>query len=181
MPGADTPAVTVTLPSGRRLRLRGAIDRVDQAHDGTLWVIDYKTGRSEGYKNLSAEDPTPGGTHLQLVLYAVAAREVLGRPDAPAEGAYWFVTSRGGFRSAGYAVTPAVEATALTTVDRIVDGVAAGLFPLHPGPPVWRRFPDCLFCEPDGLGVSHQYADWRRHRDDPVLTPYLDVAGADDD
>ncbi len=181
MPDDPVPPVTITLPGGRDIRLRGAIDRVDRAHGGSLLVIDYKTGRSDAFAKLSADDPVPGGTHLQLVLYALAARRVLDRPDAPAEGAYWFVTDRGGFTPAGYPVTPEVEQMALTVVERIVDGIGTGVFPLHPARPGWRLFPDCLYCEPDGLGLAHQYADWERHRADPAVAPYLDVCGDDDD
>ena len=37
-------AVEVRLPDGRTLRVRGRIDRVDVAADGTIHVVDYKTG-----------------------------------------------------------------------------------------------------------------------------------------
>ena len=180
MPDAEAPPVTVTLPGGRTLKLRGAVDRIDEKADGTLVVIDYKTGKSDDHRRLSAEDPTPGGTHLQLVLYGAAARQVLGRADVATEGAYWFVTTRGRFCTAGYAITPEVEAVALATVERIVDGIGAGIFPLHPSVPGWRMYVDCAFCEPDGLGVAHQYADWVRHHDDPALAPYLAVCEAGD-
>ncbi len=38
--------VEVVLPGG--LRLRGIVDRLDEAADGALQVVDYKTGRSPG-------------------------------------------------------------------------------------------------------------------------------------
>ena len=38
------PPVEVTLPDGRALRVRGRIDRIDITADGTVHVVDYKTG-----------------------------------------------------------------------------------------------------------------------------------------
>jgi ATP-dependent helicase/nuclease subunit B len=175
MPHSSTPPITIKLPSGRPLRLRGSIDRVDETHAGELIIIDYKTGKSGRYAGLSEDDPTPGGAHLQLTLYSAAARQVFGRPDAATRGAYWFVSRKGRFETAGYPVTADVEARAFATIEGIVEGIDAGLFPQHPAAPGWRMYVDCEFCEPDGLGLAHQYADWVRihgHRD---LRPYLRV------
>ena len=178
MPDSTTPPIEIPLPDGRTLRLRGAIDRVDEAHDGTLTVIDYKTGSTRGYDKLTAEDPVPGGAHLQLVLYAIAARVALGL-DRPASGAYWFVTSRGQFASIGYSITETVTDTALAVIAEISDGIGNGIFPQHPATPGFRPWVDCWFCEPDGLGLSHQHRDWRRIAEDPDLAPYLAVNGED--
>lgn len=179
MPDHNTPPVTLTLADGRTLLLRGAIDRVDETSNAELVVIDYKTGSSRIYRGLSAQDPIPGGAHLQLVLYSLAVREILGRPDASIRGDYWFITRKGGFQPFGYEVTPEVEATALATVAMIVDGIASGHFPQHPAVPKFRPWVDCQFCEPDGLGLAHQYADWTRLHDDPELAAYLAVNGGD--
>lgn len=179
MPGSATPPVEVALPDGRSIVVRGAIDRVDRTSGDGLIVIDYKTGSQRGYDGLSADDPTPGGTHLQLVLYALAARSILGGHVGAERGTYWFVTDRGGFEAIGYDVDPTVESTALTTVGRIVDGIAAGHFPAHPAVPKFRPWIDCVFCEPDGLGLNHQYADWRRKHTEPALADYVDLSGGD--
>ena len=181
MPHSTTPPVEIELPSGRPLRLRGSIDRVDEAHDGELIVIDYKTGQSKYHKDLSEASPTPGGRFLQLALYAAAARVVLRRPDAAVRGAYWFVTKRGGFTTAGYAVTDEVARVALGTVEAIVDGIAEGVFPQTPDQPGWRMFVGCEFCEPDGLGTAHQFADHSRIREHEGLARWRAVVeGADE-
>jgi ATP-dependent helicase/nuclease subunit B len=180
MPHSPTPPIRIALPSGRDIRLRGSVDRVDETHDHQLVIIDYKTGKADRFTGLSEADPTPGGSHLQLALYAAAVRQVLDRPTALARGAYWFVSRKGRFETAGYPITDEVETRAFTTVDGIVDGIAAGLFPQHPAPPGWRMFVDCDYCEPDGLGVAHQYADWMRIHDLVELRPYLRVLGIED-
>jgi len=181
MPGDATPPVDISLPSGRTMRLRGSIDRVDETHDGELVVIDYKTGKRDSYKALSAENPTPKGRFLQLALYAAAARVVLDRPDAEARGAYWFVTRRGDFETAGYPVTHDVAARALHVVEQIVDGIAAGLYPQTPREPGWSMYVDCEFCEPDGLGTSHQFSDFARISEHPGLAPWRAVVADDED
>ena len=181
MPHDPTPPVPITLPSGRVVRIRGSIDRVDETHSGALVVIDYKTGKSDPYRKLTAENPTPHGRFLQLALYAAAARSVLDRDEAEVHGAYWFVTRRGGFVPAGYPVTDDVAARALGVVERIVDGIGAGLFPQAPAEPGWRMFVDCDFCEPDGLGTSHQFADFTRILADPGVAPWVEVATSGDE
>ena len=47
--------IEVPLSDGRTLRFRGAIDRVDAAGDGRLFVFDYKTGRP--YAAFDENDP----------------------------------------------------------------------------------------------------------------------------
>jgi hypothetical protein len=179
MPGSPHDPVVVRLTDGRTIRIRGSIDRVDHGFDDQLVIIDYKTGQSHRFKGLSTEDPAPGGGHLQLVLYAAAARSILGRTESKARGAYWFVSQVGKFAAHGYEITPAVEGVVLGLVGAVSDGIAAGLFPLHPAQPGWRNRVPCWFCEPDGLGTRDQWRDWERKHDDPRLRPYLDIAEPD--
>ena len=181
-PGSDLDAVTVEIGGGRAIWLRGSIDRVDATEEEGLVVIDYKTGSDRGYKDLSPQDPSLGGRRLQLVLYAEAVRAIQGRADAPyradapVRADYWFVSAKGGFRARGYEVTGEVRDRVLETVGAVADGIAAGLFPLHPEPPQWRPFVPCRFCDPDGLGTRDRYNDWIRKLTDPDLRPYLAVA-----
>ena len=104
-------------------------------------VIDYKTGSARSYKNLH-EDPLANGTSLQLLLYGLAARQLLNRPDTPTSGSYWFVTRKGGFEPHGYRITPELEAEGLRTVAGIVECIESGLFPPTPrtttAPPLGR-------------------------------------------
>ena len=179
MPGSDRGPISITLPDGRSLELRGAIDRVDQDAERNLAVIDYKTGSAKNYKNLD-QDPLRSGTSLQLLLYALAARQLLDRANAPTFGSYWFVTRKGEFQPHGYPITPELEVKGLSTVASIISGIESGLFPAHPATPQFRPWVDCHFCEPDGLGLSHQYSDWMRKSGDPELLPYLEITGEDD-
>ncbi len=180
LPTDDQGPITIGLLNGRTIKLRGAIDRVDERADGSLAVIDYKTGSARNYKNLH-EDPLANGTSLQLLIYGLAARQLLNRPDAPMSGSYWFVTRKGEFEPHGYRITPELEAEGLSTLAGIVECIESGLFPAHPAPPRFRPWVDCQYCEPDGLGLSHQYSDWQRMRGDPELRPYLEINGGDNE
>lgn len=52
--------------------LKGRIDRVDQKEDGTVSIVDYKTGSPKSEEKLSTEDKE------QLLLYQIAEEEVFG-------------------------------------------------------------------------------------------------------
>lgn len=170
-----TDSVAIALPDGRQVRFRGQADRVDVADDGTLHVLDYKTGRSAPYAKLSEEDPTSGGTRLQLTVYGQAARARDGRPEAPVVAAYWFVSAKGGFTRKGYPVTDAVLAHVSEALGRIVKGIEGGVFPSHPTAKATTPFVECAYCDPDGLGVADLRRQWERKRADPVLAAYADV------
>ena len=175
MPHRPGGPVTVEIGDDRSLRMQGSIDRVDVTDAGGLVVIDYKTGRSDPYSKLNGDDPSLGGSRLQLVLYDLAVRRLRGASDSAAgHGAYWFVSSKGQFAEIGYSTNDA-RPRVLEAVDSVVDGIGAGLFPLHPAEPGWKPFVPCYFCEPDGMGTKHQWRDWQRKQHDPALAPYLDL------
>ncbi len=65
------PSLDLVASDGRRVRLRGAIDRVDLSSDrSTALVIDYKTGKAPSLSSV-------GVTSFQLPLYALAVRRAL--------------------------------------------------------------------------------------------------------
>ena len=179
MPDSASGPVSVEIGSGRSMNVRGSIDRVDTTPHGSLLVVDYKTGSAGAYEKLGPDDPTLGGQRLQLVLYDLAARSMLGIGDtADGHGAYWFVSTKGQFSDIGYA-TNAARRQVLEAVNAIVDGVGDGLFPLHPDEPVWRPWVPCGYCDPDGMGTRDQWRDFQRKRDDPALARYLDLVDPD--
>ena len=71
---------------GRRLLLRGRIDRVDRNREtGRLAAWDYKTGGTSGYDD---SDPVQDGKTLQWALYAYALEALTG--DSVEESGYFF-------------------------------------------------------------------------------------------
>ena len=179
MPDSPAGPAAIEIGHGRSLRVRGSIDRVDETDDGGLLVIDYKAGSTRSYEKLSLDDPTLGGSRLQLVLYDLAARRLRGAADsADGHGAYWFVSSKGRFTEIGYP-TNAARQQVLEAVGAVVDGIGAGLFPMHPEEPGWKPWVSCRYCEPDGMGTKDQWRDWQRKQRDPALAAYLDLIEPD--
>jgi ATP-dependent helicase/nuclease subunit B len=165
--------VPVTLPSGHELQLNGSIDRVDRRPDGSLAVLDYKTGSKRSYTGLSPEEPHGHGTKLQLWVYAVAA-EHTHQTGLPVTAGYWF--TRDG-EVVGYELTPEVADCITIAVDTIVESIAAGVFPARPSdPPSWH-FVDCDYCRPDGLAATDRRREWERKRVDPALVAYATFCG----
>ena len=179
MPDSPGGPAAIEIGHGRSLKIRGSIDRVDETDDGGLLVIDYKAGSTRSYEKLSLDDPTLGGSRLQLVLYDLAARRLRGAADsADGHGAYWFVSSKGRFTEIGYP-TNAARQQVLEAVGAVVDGIGAGLFPMHPEEPGWKPWVSCRYCEPDGMGTKDQWRDWQRKQRDPALATYLDLIEPD--
>jgi ATP-dependent helicase/nuclease subunit B len=165
--------VPVTLPSGHELHLNGSIDRVDRRPDGSLAVLDYKTGRKDSFRGFGAERPHGNGTKLQLWVYAVAA-EHTHQTGLPVTAGYWF--TRDG-DVVGYDVTPEVAERVAEAVDHIVESIAAGVFPARPAdPPTWG-YVDCDYCRPDGLAATDRRREWERKRVDPALVAYATFCG----
>lgn len=165
----DTAPAEVPLDDGRTLRLRGKIDRVDRAPDGALVVTDYKSGKSDRYRTLTAADPCSGGRRLQLPIYALAARAAFGTPTTPVHSAYWFTSHLGRFARIGYDVDDDVIARATAALRAVVDGITLGLFPQRPGENGAAGYGTtrtsgfrCQACDPDGLGEATGPEEWDR-------------------
>jgi len=176
LPGADLAAVELPLPDGRQVRFRGKADRLDVGSDGTLEVVDYKTGRSERYAGLSEDEPDARGTKLQLVVYALAARLHEGLPDAPVRSEYWFTSARGGFTRVGYPVTREVLERVGATVGLMADAIEEGVFPPYPTATSTSPLVECPYCDPDGLGVVDLRRQIDRKRGDAALVSFFDLA-----
>jgi RecB family exonuclease len=180
LPGDEEGPVEVPIAGGRSLQFRGSADRVDLADDGTLRVIDYKTGRSYDYRGLSPENPDDRGTHLQLAVYGIAARDRHGKPDTPVVAEYWFVSEREAFTTIGYPVSDEVLDQVGDTLATIIDGIEHGQFIARPTATSSDPWVRCRYCDPDGLGVTDRRREWERKRRDPLLASYAALAEPSD-
>jgi RecB family exonuclease len=163
--------VAYRLPDGRSVRLNGAVDRIDQLPDGSLRVIDYKTGASRSYQALTPEEPHQAGTRLQLALYGAVAGDLLGSRHVDA--GYWFITGKGNFDWVGYELTPGVQDRVGGAVATIVDGIHQGVFPSRPPVDPAFAWVDCWYCSPDGMNTAEARRTWEHKRLDPALAPYV--------
>jgi len=183
MQDARLPTVSLDLPDGRSIAFRGKADRVDLGEDGTVHVVDYKTGSAISYRGLSEDDPDLGGTRFQLPVYGQAARLFVGDPDAPVRAEYWFISTKGEYKRVGYAVTPAVLEHVGKTLQVVANGIEAGVFPSFPTDSTGSPFVECPYCDPDALGVVDLRRAWERKRGDPQLAGFVALAepAADDE
>ena len=135
---ASPDPVAIEIGPGRSFRLRGSIDRVDEAADGTYEVWDYKTGSS-----MSVREGTGlrGGRQVQPVLYAMALETLLERAGTPGrvgKSGYFFPGRKGeGQRM----ISPLDRGQACQVLGRLFDLLAAGMFPHAVTPD------DCKFCD----------------------------------
>ena len=182
MPDDDQEAVAVALPSGRTVRFRGRADRVDRGGDDTLLVTDYKTGRSDPYKDLDEGsrnwDPVLRGTRLQLPVYGLAARDQIDEPDAPVRTQYWFVTSDQQFKAFGYRLNERVMDRFRAVVDTIAAGIEDGVFCDRPQPDrtegPFSQY--CDYCNADRLGTQERRRAWDAMKDQVELADYGHLA-----
>lgn len=82
--GMQGPPLVLGSDDGDQLKLRGFIDRIDRRADGTIRIIDYKSGSKATFTPTAFQK----GKKLQLPLYALAAREAL-RLGEVSDGFYW--------------------------------------------------------------------------------------------
>ncbi len=178
MTDADTEAVPVMLPSGREVKLKGQIDRVDRTAGGGLVVTDYKTGKADSYTKLNKKgedlDPVIRGTRLQLPVYGLAAQAHSGHSDAPVEARYWFVTGKEKFKTHGYELDGAVLSRFKEVMEVIAGGIGAGVFCDRPEAEEtsgsYSQF--CDYCNPDRLGTEDARRCWDKMENQDELLPY---------
>lgn len=177
------PPLIVDLPTQGAVTFGGSIDRVDSTIGGGLVVLDYKTGRGYGFEAIpkrakaSAEaNLVDGGRKLQLVLYAMAARQLHGKPEIPVESWFWFVET-GEMR--GGPVTEVQEQQLRAALDIVVGGIRDGVYPLHPGEEAWKfggqTWASCSYCPFDLVCPSSRAEQWNALRLDPAVRPYADL------
>ncbi len=116
--GRDAASVKDPVHVDGRYWLRGSVDLIERAADGSLRVTDHKTGKNRTQQNLVIG----GGKVLQPVLYSVAVEQALGKPVR--EGRLSFCTKAGGFTERPIALTAHARQAglqALAIVDRAIE------------------------------------------------------------
>jgi len=142
-------------------RLRGSIDRVDEAPDGNFHVWDYKTGSAARIREGVG---LRGGRQIQPALYAMAFETLLaraGRPGRVSLSGYFFPGRWGeGLRTA----EPLDPDRAREVLRRLFDLIAAGMFP-HA-----LSAEDCSHCDFESICGGAMQAS-RRAKEKLAKTP----------
>ena len=143
-----------------QLRVRGAIDRIDQLEDGRLRVVDYKTGRKYGYW---PSRPFNGGRRIQHIVYSLAASRLHNAEVAVME--YHFPTVRGDNEIVQY--YPRVLGPTEEALGRLLRVASGDVFPTTDDPR------DCRYCDFASVcrasvdhfgGVTAARVDWMKER-----------------
>jgi len=155
----DAQSATFPLDDATSVRVHGRVDRVDKLQDGTLRLVDYKTGRS--FTLDMKRGAFDGGRKLQLAVYSPAVSRQFDAAVSVAE--YRFPTQR------GEGTVARADAALLAAAPRIVrlmlDDVAAGRFV----PTIDRD--DCAYCNYASIcrvtrgefnATSSPRADWAK-------------------
>ncbi|MEK7426909.1 MAG: PD-(D/E)XK nuclease family protein [Actinomycetota bacterium] len=152
------PAAVWRAPDGElEVHFTGAVDRVDRLADGSLRVMDLKSGRADPFRKITELDPLgPDRDKLQLAFYGWAVEQLMHQPVSRA--AYRFVGRPEPDADITLAITDQVIAQLHARVHQIVDAVAEGVF--EPGQVgQWG----CEVCAPDGLGtfeINQRRLEW---------------------
>lgn len=123
---ASPEPVEISLGGGESIRLRGSIDRADEAPDGSFHLWDYKTG--SGWDIQEAAD-VHGGRQIQYALYAMAFEALLERAGRAA------TVSRSGYllpgrKGEGRRMEMLLDAASTRQVlRRLLDMLRDGFFP----------------------------------------------------
>ena len=135
---ASPEPVEIALGPAQRFHLRGRIDRIDEAPDGTFQVWDYKTG---GTGSIEEQNGVHGGRQVQFALYAAATEQLLARAGKPARvsrSGYFFPGQKG----QGQRIVPRWDRDETGRVVNVLfDLMAAGAFPHTP------QEEDCTICD----------------------------------
>ncbi len=135
---ASREPVAIAIEAGESFALRGSIDRVDEAPDGSFHVWDYKTGGTWRHKEKRG---IHGGRQIQHALYAMALEVLLSRAGiaAPVSRSGYFFPGRKGEGQRMAMVLDLKETRQVLA--RLLDLLRAGTFP-HA-----THKDDCRYCD----------------------------------
>lgn len=134
------------------VRLRGAIDVIEENRWGTFRITDHKTGKKPP-RRVSC---VGGGEMLQPLLYALAAERILAQPVQG--GRLFFCTRRGDYRTVEVPLDDTGRRQIGQVLETIDESIGRGFFPAAP------RRDACSFC--DYRSVCGPYEELRVERKD---------------
>lgn len=168
---SDSP-VLLDLNNGRKIFLKGRIDRIDLSEDQREGiVIDYKTGMAR-HKNNSFM----GGQSLQLPIYIFVAEHLLMdhlKIDVALDSAeYFYVTKKGDFKRKYFDKSGWEQK--LETLKKIIqiisDGIERGVFFQVDDETICRYCDYSLIC---GTAIDLKF---QRKKNDPLIKSYLEMS-----
>jgi CRISPR/Cas system-associated exonuclease Cas4 (RecB family) len=142
----------------------GSIDLIERNSKGAYRVTDYKTGRVP-YPHPTA---VGGGSHLQPLIYALAAEAVLGKPVSG--GRLHYATMRGSYKDVFIPLSGSNKRTLLRVLDGIDASIRNGFLPAAP------KKDASINC--DYIPVCGPYEEDRTNKKSPLkLRPLTQIRG----
>ncbi|MHB1987755.1 MAG: PD-(D/E)XK nuclease family protein [Acidimicrobiales bacterium] len=175
--GQEVPAVVITNvrvgdSSGRAMRFRGKIDRIDVEPGGVVRVVDYKSGSAASYGGID-KDPLERGRQLQLPIYAKAARSFLGDKAASVIAEFRFCSSEAGFKRLPVELTPELDDELGRVLGVLGDTIARGAFPPRPGNGDELQPANCRHCDYDSICRLDRGSLWQQASMADSMAPYV--------
>lgn len=133
--GSDD-AVTIKLKDDLEIKVRGSIDRIDEANDGYI-LYDYKTGEFKLAKNKYS-----GGQLSQAGLYPLLLKQYEKKAKLK-EFVYYYTSRKGGFEKVSYAV----DDTALNYFKKLLSCIITEIQGSNYLPEILDDKGDCKYCE----------------------------------
>lgn len=153
---ADTHSVRDPVRILDGLHLRGSIDLVERAPDGSLRATDHKTGKVYGREDLVVQ----GGGILQPLLYALACEQLL--EGRVVSGRLYYCTADGGYNERVVPLNKATREAARRVVDTIEAALKQGFLPAAPLEKA------CRYCDYRPICGLHEYERAGRKPTDPL-------------
>jgi|GEM_PF-5819602 len=150
--------------------LSGFIDRIDIDANGTLYIIDYKTGSPDKYQKLNSNERKLSG-FLQLPLYALAYSEEM--PSPIFYSRYEFLSQPE--KNISLLIDDDLIAELHNCVESACDLIQHGIFPQNPGERSQTTFTNCRNCSYTAVCSDAQKSLWPTVKEDTSLAKYLEI------
>lgn len=172
---ASRDPVPISTSGGDAFSLRGSIDRVDEAPDGSFQIWDYKTGGTWRHKEKRG---IHGGRQIQHALYAMALEVLLRRAgvaEPVSRSGYFFPGRKGEGQRMPMALDLGETRDVLV---RLLDLLRSGAFPHAPGKE------GCRYCDYESVcGGPFDAARQSKAKLEatalPVLRAFWEIHGED--
>ena len=154
-PFGEAEPVIIEIGKGRKIHASGYIDRIDQISDGSIEVMDYKTGSTYKFQNL--QSPQAVGiddANAQLVLYYLVLNELKQSGQTAISNIqklyYRFPTAKGEYEIISLPLTDKCEEYFKAAFLEIVKEIETGVFTPQKGKVRYsdekELVVDCKFC-----------------------------------
>ena len=157
----DHPEAVVVSAGDHPIRVYGSVDRIDRKSDGTLRVVDYKSGKAARFHNLARL--IDQGRHLQLAFYALAIEQIFSVTGSRVEAMIKPIADpRSGSEKFSFRLWERKDSLR-ETLELFSRSIVAGRFPALPSKDNCKYCPATLSCrskhDADDVAIAERFDD----------------------